>query len=88
MCKNFTYFECFSLLPFVKITLHMYTLFSVGCGNSVGWYADGGGFDPHVRQHSFVEFGHEDISGAILSLPVIQEGQLSVTAERMCSKYR
>ena len=35
-------------------------------GSSVGsasvWYADGRRFDPHVRQHSFVEFGHEIIS--------------------------
>ena len=41
---------------------------------------------PHVRQHSFVENGHEIISTAILSLPLIQEGQLSVTSERMCTK--
>ena len=42
------------------------------------------GFDPRVRQHSFVEIGHEIISTAILSLPLIQVGQLSVTGERMC----
>ena len=48
---------------------------------------DGHRFDPHVWQHSFVEFGHEIISTAILFLPLIQEGQLSVTAERMCTKY-
>ena len=50
---------------------------SVGRGSSVGsasaWYEDGHGFDPHVRQHSFVEFGHEIISTAILSLLLIQE---------------
>ena len=40
-----------------------------------------------VRQQSFVEFGHEIISTAILSLPLIQGGQLSVTGERMCTKY-
>ena len=40
-------------------------------------------FDPHVRQHSFVEIGHEIISTAILSLPLIQERQLLVTGERM-----
>ena len=32
-------------------------------------------------------FGHEIISTAILSLPLIQVGQLSVTGERMCTKY-
>ena len=30
-------------------------------------------------------FGHEVISTASLSLPLIQEGQLSVTGERMCT---
>ena len=62
-----------------------------GHGSSVGsvsaWYADGCGFDPHVQQHSFVEFGHEIISMAILYLSQIQEGQLSVTGERMCIKH-
>ena len=45
------------------------------------------GFDPRVRQHSFVEIGHEIISTAILSLPLIQAGQLSVTGEGMCTNY-
>ena len=43
------------------------------------------GFDPHVRQHSFAENGHEIISVDILSLPLIQEGQLSVTGENLCT---
>ena len=34
-----------------------------------------------------MEIGHEIISTAILSLPLIQVGQLSVTGERMCIKY-
>ena len=41
----------------------------------------------YVQQHSFVEIWHEIISTAILSLPLIQEGQLSVTGERMCTTY-
>ena len=57
---------------------------SIGCAPV--WFADGRGCDPHVRQHSSVEIGHEIISTAILSLPLIQEGQLSVTGERMCTK--
>ena len=65
------------------INLESYSL--IGCASA--WYADGRGFDPHVRQHSFVEIGHEIIFSAILSLPLIQEGQLSVTGERMCTKY-
>ena len=35
------------------------------------------------RQHSFVEIDHEIVSMVILSLPLIQEGQLSVSGERM-----
>ena len=36
------------------------------------------------RQHSFVESDHEIFSTVILSLPLLQEGQLSVSGERMC----
>ena len=35
-------------------------------------------------QHSFMEIDHEIFSTVILSLPLIQEGQLSVSCERMC----
>ena len=37
------------------------------------------------RQHSFVEIDREIFSMVILSLLLIQEGQLSVTGERMCT---
>ena len=43
------------------------------------------GSTPLGRQHSFVENDHEIFSTVILSLPLIQEGQLSVTGERMCT---
>ena len=36
------------------------------------------------RQHSFMELDHEILSTVILSLPQIQEGQLSVSGERLC----
>ena len=49
--------------------------------------AGGHGFSPLVRQYSFVEIGHEIISTAIPSLPLIQVGQLSVTGKRKCTKY-
>ena len=42
---------------------------SVGCVSA--WHAAGHGFDPQVRQYSFVEIGHEIISMAILSLLLI-----------------
>ena len=56
----------------------------VARSNAPAWYADGRGLDPHVRRHFFVGIGHEIISKTILSLPLIQERQLSVTGEIMC----
>ena len=45
------------------------------------------GSTPHPRgwQHSSVEIDHEIFSTVILSLALIQEGQLSVSAKRMCT---
>ena len=40
---------------------------------------------PPGRQHSFEEIDHEKFSTIILSLPLIQEGQLSVSGERRCT---
>ena len=37
------------------------------------------------RQYSFAEIDHEIVSTVILSLLLIQEGQLSVSGERMCT---
>ena len=64
----------------------IYSMYKAGRGTSIGctsaWYADGGGIDPHVRQNILsLRFGHETVSTTILSLPLIQEGQLSVTGE-------
>ena len=57
---------------------------SVGCASD--WRPEGRGFEPRRgRQHSFVELDHEILSTVILSLPLIQEGQLSVSGERMCT---
>ena len=39
----------------------------------------------HKKIQSFVEIDHEIFSTVILSLPLIQEGQLSVSGERMCT---
>ena len=62
-----------------------------GRGSSIGsvsaWHAGGPEFDPNVRNILSWIFGHENISTAILPLPLIQEEQLSVTGERMCTKY-
>ena len=50
------------------------------------WRPGGHGFYPcQGRQHSFVEIDREIFSMVILSLLLIQEGQLSVSGERMCT---
>ena len=50
------------------------------------WRPGGRGFSSHRgRQHSFVEIDREIFSTVILSLTLIQEGQLSVSGERMCT---
>ena len=50
------------------------------------WRLGGRGFNPRRGwQLSFVEIDHEIFSTVILSLPLIQEGQLSVSGERMCT---
>ena len=57
---------------------------SVECASD--WKPRGRGFDPRRgRQHSFVDIDHEIFSTVILSLPLSQEGQLSVSGERMCT---
>ena len=43
--------------------------------------ASGPVFDPHVRRILSWRLGHENISTAILPLPLIQEKQLSVTGD-------
>ena len=62
----------------------------VGLGGLVGctsdWRPGRRGFHPcGGRQHSFVEIDHEIFSTVTLSLPPIQEGQLSVSGERLCT---
>ena len=50
------------------------------------WRPGGRGFSPRRgRQHSFVKLDHEIFSTVIPSLPLIQEGQLSVSGEKMCT---
>ena len=50
------------------------------------WRPGGHGFSPRRGlQQSFIVIDHEIFSTVILSLPLIQEGQLSVSGERMCT---
>ena len=57
---------------------------SVRCASD--WRPGGPRFNPRrSRQHSLVDIFHEIFSMAILCLALIQEGQLSVFGERMCT---
>ena len=50
------------------------------------WRPGGRRFNPRRgRQNSFMEIDCEIFSMVILSLPLIQEGQLSASGERMCT---
>ena len=50
------------------------------------WRPGGRRFNPcRGQQHSFVETDHEIFSMIILSLPLIQEGQMSVSGKRKCT---
>ena len=53
------------------------------------WRPGGCGFNPRrSRQHSFVEIDREIFSMVILSLPLIQEEQLSVSGTiQECAQY-
>ena len=66
---------------------HQYKVFHTRFADAPSdWRPGGRGFNPRRgRQHSFVEIDHEIFSTVILSLPPIQEGQLSVSGERMCT---
>ena len=66
----------------IKAQIDLYIHTAAGLGGSVGCASD---WRPGGRQHSFVEIDHEIFSTVILSLPLIQEGQLSVSGERMCT---
>ena len=76
---------CMSKGAFSKVLLIAFTRTSlsgsVWCGSNC-W--SGCGFDP-LREYSFVEIDPEILSAVTLSLPLIQEGQLSVSGERICT---
>ena len=76
-------------INYYELTYLQYT--RAGRGNSIGsvsaWHASGPEFDPHVRHFISWRLGHRNISTDILPLPLIQEEQLSVPGERICTKY-
>ena len=91
-CQKTKIFKCRLLIFFYTSTISTTTttLSLAGLGGSVGCAVRLESRRSRVqprrgRQHSFVEIDHEIFSTIILSLPLIQEGQLSVSGERMCT---
>ena len=55
-------------------------------GSDVYWELRSTAIDPRVQHIFLSRFGHENISTAILPLPLIQEEYLPVNSEMMCAK--
>ena len=73
-------------LAMCHLSIYLSIYLSIQLDAPSDWRPGGRGFNPRRgRQHSFVEIDHEIFSTVILSLPLIQEGQLSVSGERMCT---
>ena len=74
-----------------KIFEYNMALYSEGVqfliGSMFAWHARGRELDPHIRHILSWRLVHENISTSILPLLLIQEEQLSVTGERMCTKH-
>ena len=76
--------DIFLVVSYVYITLLSASVAQLDVPSD--WRPGGRGFNPRRgRQHSFVEIDHEIFSTVIPSLPLIQEGQLSVSGQRMCT---
>ena len=73
-------------ISFENSTTHIIHGFTAMFYAPSDWRPGGRGFNPRRgRQQSFVEIDHEIFSTVILSLPLIQVGQFSVSGERMCT---
>ena len=67
----------------LSIPDHCLSFYSVIC-----LLSRGRDIEPMSSQIAFVEIGHDElVSTAILSLPLNQVRQLSLTGERMCCLY-
>ena len=88
--------KIFGTLMFLCVLSHQqrYSIIiqsAAGRGSSIesvyACHTSGPEFDPDVRHILSWRLAHEKISTSIRPLPLIQEEQLSVTGERMCTKY-
>ena len=78
---------CNQSLTIVKVHIQVYMPASVGQldARPTGDQEVAGSTPAEVGKISFLEIDHEIFSMVILFLPLIQEGQLSVSGERMCT---
>ena len=81
--ENGAYICSFILFPILLKYGNLVLSQIFAAGHMTAWHAVSRRFDPRVQQLTFVEIGHEIISTVIISLPLIQAGQLSVTGKRM-----
>ena len=77
----------YSSFSFFSFLSNFQTRHGSSIGSESAWHASGPEFNPHVWHILSWRLGHENISTAILPLQLIQEEQLSVTGEKMCTKY-
>ena len=87
---DYSKFSCVRIIAFLQYPdclRKLKTRRGSSIGSEFAWHASSPEFDPHVRHILSWRLGHENISTAILPLLLIQEEQLSVTGESMCTKY-
>ena len=75
--------NCLTLNPFNSWVSEIDS--SVSAFGHIHCCQKGNSFKSRTELQTFVEIDHEIFSTVILSLPLIQEGQLSVSGERMCT---
>ena len=84
MTVSICLFVCLSIMLTPSVALHGSASVAQLDAPS-DWRPGGRGFNPcRGWQHSFMEIDHEIFSMVILSLPLIQVWQLSISGERMC----
>ena len=75
---------CICNINFLRSTVQLASVAQLDTPSD--WRPGGWWFNPRRGpQHSFVEIDHEIFPTVILSLSLIQEGQLSVSGERICT---
>ena len=70
----------------LQLSSNTHLISSTDTMQSADYRSSGCEFKPQPSLITYVEIYHETISLPILPVPLIQEGQLSVTGKKMCTK--